>query len=188
MSAVQTSYASRLDMMKLYERLERYTSLQSRVIAQSNAEQAEHVLITPGDYRLVNPFIELALADVADYLGALVSFEHSGLDALTEWGLKDWILKQAEPAPEEGEEEEPPNYLKAIYKLPGSNSHDHVTGLHEFVFEAIAMHTLASWFKHLGYGSQAQLYTQEYYMRLNKARNAGPAWKNAPSKRRPINL
>lgn len=187
MSAIQTSYATRIDMMKLYERLERYTSLQSRVLSQSNAEQAEYILITPGDYKIVNPLIELALADVADYLGALVTFEHSGLDALTEWGLKDNLLRRTETA-EEDTEETPEYYLKAVYKLPGTSQHDYVTGLHEMVFEAIAMHVIGSWFKHLGYGNKAQLYVQEYYMRLNKARNAAPAWKNAPKRRPSVNL
>lgn len=187
---VQARHAVRMDLKELFSRLERYTSLQSRVLAQSNPEQAENILITPGDYEIVNPLIKLAMADVADYMGSLVDFNQDGLDALTDWEIKDYLMKSEE------EKAEKNAFMIAVYNLPGSDNegeNDHgqsryTPAMHEFIFEAVAMHVIASWFKHLGFGNKAQMYMQEYFMRLDKARNAAPIWRNAPKRRKPITL
>lgn len=183
--SVNTKHIIRVDLLEIYERLKRYTSLKARTMPQATAA----IVINESDYRTINPFIKLAFADIADLTGELKLMDDSGLDALTESGLKDWKQRLVE-AQKEKEDEEKTDLGKilVVYKLPGeTGAKGYVSALHEFIYEAVAYFVLERWFKELGFGEFAQSYRLEYRDYIRKIRNIGPRF-NIDSRRRPVNL
>lgn len=185
-----TVNAVRMDLQEVYSTLERYTALRARMMILRNQEEAEAIIITESDYQTVNPFIRSAMDEIADQIGALVSFKHDGLDALTEWGLEDWKIKISGMGKDGEEGAEDLQHIIALYNLPGTAMDSgYRPAVHGFVYEAIVNHVLKSWFSHMGMQDVANVYLYEYGIKVNQARNAGPLWNSRKGqRRRPVNL
>lgn len=173
----------RVDLLGLYETLERYTSLRARLHVDSDENLVSNMVINESDFHTVNPLIRLSFAKLSDDLGTLDDIRYNGLDALSKYGLEDYKTKFAG-----GGEEMDMKYIMAHYNLPGETQHGYVSAYHEFIYEALASDVLRRWFRHLGMFDISQIYEQEYKSNLKQARNAGPRWASAPKHRRAVNL
>lgn len=182
--------AVRMDLMEVYDRLTRYTSLRARMLVLSNNESAQAMTILQSDYQTVNPLIKLALAEVSDQIGALVDFRTDGLDALSHHGLEDWKMKISGMSSEGQEGSQDLAHIIALYNLPGDTMQaGYVPAIHEFIYEAITSHVLMSWFRHLGLLDVANMYQYEFGVKLGQAKYAAPLWNNKrKARRRPVNL
>ena len=175
--SVNIQHKIRLDLLEMYERLTRYTSLRARTMP----EAMDVIIVTESDYATVNPLMRLALGRLSDDIGSLSAFDLSGLDALTASGLEDWKLKIVEGA-------EDLSKVIAIYNLPGEQQEGYVSAVHEFMYEAVVNEVLSRWYKHLGFYDLAALCEQDYLQGVRQIRNTTPRWKTASSTRRFVGL
>lgn len=175
--SVNTTQSIRADLLEIYDRLEQITSLRARTIPNV----ADQIVITEGDYKIVNPMIKEAIGHVATETGAVKEFDISGLDALTEQGLVDWKIKISE-----GNEDL--SRIIAVYRLPKDASSGYVPAVHEKIYKTIINYVLCEWFKGHGQYDVAGYYEGEYTKGIQQARNASPHYLMSTGKRRPVNL